>query len=76
MLTLTAVTEIFFDLFVVIGHVDHDFIDAMACQMLNQILHHRFAQNGNHRFGQVLGRGRTRVPCPAASIIAFAISDP
>ena len=48
-----TVAKIFFNLVVVVSHVDHDFGDAVAGQVLNQVFHHRFAQNRHHRFGQV-----------------------
>jgi hypothetical protein len=51
-----TVAKILLDLVVVKCHVHHDLGDAVAGQMFDQVLHHRFAQNRDHRFGQVLGQ--------------------
>ena len=59
-----TVAKIFFNLVVVVSHVDHDFGDAVAGQVLDQVFHHRFAQNRHHRLGQV--------PCERAHAGALA----
>jgi len=51
------VAKILLDFAVVVGHVDHDLRHAVARQMLDQVFHHRLAQNWHHRFGQVFGQG-------------------
>jgi len=51
-----SVAKVVLDLVVVERHVDHDFADAVAGQMLDQVLEHRLVQNRHHRFGQVLGQ--------------------
>ena len=48
-----AITKILFNFLVVVGHVHHDFRNTVARQVLNQVFHHRFAQNGHHGLGQV-----------------------
>ena len=48
-----TIAEILLDFLVVVRHVNHDLGDAMTRQMLDQVFHHRLAQNGHHRFWQV-----------------------
>ena len=51
-----AIAEILLDFLVVISHVHHDLGDAVAHQVLDQVLHDRFPQDGNHRLGPILGQ--------------------
>ena len=50
-----AVTKILLNLAVVVGHVDHDLLDAVVGQVFDKVFHHRLAQNRDHRFREVLG---------------------
>jgi len=58
------VAEVVFDLPVVIGHVDHDLAHTVARQVLDDVLEHRLAQDGNHRLGHALGQGADPGPLP------------
>ena len=51
-----TVTKVVLDLPVVVGHVDHDLLDAVTCQMLDQVLQNRLAQDGDHGLGHALGQ--------------------
>ena len=51
-----AVAKVVLDFPVVERHVHHDLLYPIAAQVLDQVLHHRLAQNGHHRFGDVLGQ--------------------
>ena len=46
-----AVAEIVLDLLGQMGDVDHDFVESVLAQQLQQKLHHRFLQDRNHRLG-------------------------
>ena len=61
----TAIAKVVFDLVMIEGNVNHDLANAIARHVLDQVFHHRFAQDGHHRFRHVLGQ-RTH-PCSLAS---------
>jgi hypothetical protein len=67
------ITKILLDLVVIPRHVDHDLAHPVRGELLDQILHDRFAEDRHHRFGRSLVSGRTRVPCPAARIMPLAM---
>ena len=50
-----AIAEIILDLLSQVGHVHHDFGEAVLPQQLKQKLHHGFLQDGDHRFGDRVG---------------------
>jgi len=52
-----AIAKVVFDLPVVERHVDHDLLDPVARQVLDDVLEHRFAEDGHHRLGRLLGQG-------------------
>nr|GEU28031.1 hypothetical protein [Tanacetum cinerariifolium] len=53
---LMAFAEVVFDFFVQIADVDHDIAHAVFGQVLDQIGHHRLAEDRNHRLGQIIGQ--------------------
>ena len=67
-----TIAKVAFDLPVVIGHVDHDFLDAMPRQVFDDVFQYRLAQNGDYRFGMPLVRGRMRVPGPRQELALWS----
>jgi hypothetical protein len=51
-----TIAEILLDLAMVVGNIDHDVGNTVPGQMFDQVFHHRLAENGNHRLGQILGQ--------------------
>jgi hypothetical protein len=47
---LVPFAEILLDFFMQVTDIDHDFGNAVAGQMLDQVSHHGLAQDGYHRF--------------------------
>ena len=48
-----TIAKVFLNFLVVPSHIHHDLGDAVAGQVLDQVLHHRLAQNRHHGLGQV-----------------------
>ena len=50
-----AVAEIGLDGFGQVAYVHHDIGEAVPGKLLDEVFHHRFADDGNHRLGQFVG---------------------
>ena len=59
-----TVSKVVLDLPVVERHVDHDLLDAVPGQVLDDVLQHRLTQNGHHRLGCLFGEGANAGPLP------------
>ena len=60
-----TISEVIFDLLSEMGDIHHHFGETMLLEQLQQKLHHRFLQDGNHRFRDHMGDRLN--PCPLSS---------